>query len=167
MQLTKQNRSSLPLIAMLIAILLTMSGAPAQANGPAAPPDSDLTQSAPARAVSPEGLLNPDGTLNMSTGFQGMLDLRGWKVILDGERGPVLKPASRPAASQVTAWNALPNQGLGGGSSPSVRALAVVGSDLYVGRDFTQTGDGTLTNLGYIISGGAYHDVYLPLVIRQ
>jgi hypothetical protein len=147
LQLTKQNRSSLPLIAMLIAILLTMSGAPAQANSLAAPPDSDLTLlSAPAGAVSPEGLLNPDGTLDMSTGFRGMLDLRGWEVILDGERGPVLKPASRPVASQVTAWNALSNQGL----NDDVRALAVVGSDLYVGGGFTQTGDGTLTNLGRI-----------------
>jgi hypothetical protein len=118
LQLTKQNRFSLPLMAMLIAILLTMSGAPAQANSPAALPDSDLTLSTPAAAVSPEGLLNPDGTLDLSTGFQGTLDLRGWEVILDGERGPVLKPASRPAASQVTAWNALSNQGLGGGSSP-------------------------------------------------
>jgi hypothetical protein len=149
LQLTKQDRFSLPLIAMLIAILLTMSGAPAQANSPAAPPDSDLPlPSTPAGAVSPEGLLNPDGTLDISTGFQGMLDLRGWEVILDGERGPVLKPAFRLAASQVTAWNALPNQGLGGGSS--VHMLAVVGSDLYVGGRFTQISDGTLTNLGNI-----------------
>jgi hypothetical protein len=151
LQLTKQNRFSLPLIAMLIAILFTMSGVPAQANRPAAPPDSDLTlPSTPAGAVSPEGLLNPDGTLNLSTGFQGALDLRGWEVILDGERGPVLKPASRPAVSQVAAWKALPNQGLGGGSSPGVRVLAVVDSDLYVGGRFTQTGDGTLANLGRI-----------------
>lgn len=42
------------------------------------------------------------------------LDLRGWEVTLDGERGPVLKPASHPAA-QVTAWSTLPNQGLNSG----------------------------------------------------
>jgi hypothetical protein len=60
-------------------------------------------------------------------------------------------------------WNALPNQGL----NDRVHALAVSGSDLYVGGDFTQTGDGALTNLGYIVRGGAHHDVYLPLVIRQ
>jgi hypothetical protein len=46
-------------------------------------------------------------------------------------------------------WNALPNQGL----NNDVRALAVVGSGLYVGGDFTQTGDGSLTNLGYIAHG--------------
>jgi len=150
LQLTRQDRFSLPFMAVLTAILLTMSGVPARANSLAAMPNRDLTPSALAGAVSPQGLLNPDGTLDMSTGFQGTLDLRGWEVILDGERGPVLKPASRPAASQVTAWNALPNQGLGGGGSPSVGALAVVGSDLYVGGAFTQTGDGALTNLGSI-----------------
>lgn len=37
--------------------------------------------------VSPEGLLNPDGTLDLSTGFEGTLDLSDWEVILDGERG--------------------------------------------------------------------------------
>ena len=158
LQLAKPYRSSLSLIAVFIAILLTMSGAPAQANSPAAPPNRDLTPSALAGAVSPEGLLNPDGTLDMSAGFQGTLDLRGWEVILDGERGPVLKPASRPAAPQVTAWNGLPNQGLGGGLPPmpgrplipTVEALALVGSDLFVGGNFTRTGDGALTNLGFI-----------------
>ena len=34
-----------------------------------------------------------------------------------------------------------------------VRALAVSGSDLYVGGEFTQTGDGSLTNLGNIAHG--------------
>jgi len=162
LQLTKCQTKSffLPLMAMLIAMLLTMVGTAVQANSLAAPPDSDLTgfaerlpgPSTPAGAVPPAGLLNPDGTLNLSIGFQGTLDLRGWEVILDGERGPLLKPASRRAASQVTAWNALPNQGLSGGylPMPSVRALAVVGSDLYVGGNFTRTRDGTLTNLGRI-----------------
>jgi hypothetical protein len=49
-------------------------------------------------------------------------------------------------------WNTLPNQGLGGGSlpMPGVCALAVIGSDLYAGGNFTRTGDGTLTSLGRI-----------------
>ena len=50
-------------------------------------------------------------------------------------------------------WNALPNQGLKGSYSPSVRALTVSSSDLYVGGGFSQTGDGTLTNLGYVARG--------------
>jgi hypothetical protein len=44
------------------------------------------------------------------------------------------------------AWNALPNQGLNNG----VHALATSGSDLYVGGNFTQSGDGVLTNLSCI-----------------
>jgi hypothetical protein len=57
----------------------------------------------------------------------------------------------------------LPNQGL----NSSVRAVGVVGNSLYVGGDFTQTGDGSLTNLGYVARYDVYHKIYLPLVIRQ
>ncbi len=91
-----------------------------------APPPARSVQAAPGSTVSPEGLLNPDGTLDLSTGFQGTLDLRGWQVTLDGERGPVLEPASLSEASQVGAWNALRNRGLSGQGT----GLAVVGSDL-------------------------------------
>jgi hypothetical protein len=96
LHLTQRNRFSLPVGAMLLAILIALSGAPAQ-------------------AVSPT--------------------------------------ASRPVASQVTAWNALPNRGLGGDGSPSVRMMVVIGSDLYVGGGFERTGDDTLANLGCIVAG--------------
>jgi len=43
-------------------------------------------------------------------------------------------------------WNALPNQGL----NNQIFALAAVGDDLYVGGLFTQSGDGTVTNLNHI-----------------
>jgi N-acetylneuraminic acid mutarotase len=43
-------------------------------------------------------------------------------------------------------WHALPNQGLNG----SVYVLAADGSDIYVGGSFTQSGDGTVPNLGYV-----------------
>ena len=109
-----------------------------------------------AGAVSPGGLLNPDGTLDTTTGFQGPLDLRGWEVTLDGERGPLFKPVSRPAAPPI-AWQALPNQGLNG----EVYALAVSGDELYVGGEFTQTADGSLTDLyniaRYNTTEGTWH----------
>lgn len=44
-------------------------------------------------------------------------------------------------------WYALPNTGLSGLVDPSVYALAVNGSQLYVGGAFTQTADGSITNL--------------------
>jgi hypothetical protein len=62
----------------------------------------------------------------------------------------------------TTTWHALPNQGLNGW----VNALALSGSDLYVGGYFWQTGDGALA-LSYIARYGAYHQVCLPLLISQ
>jgi hypothetical protein len=54
-------------------------------------------------------------------------------------------------------WHALNNQGL----NDTVRAVVMVGSDLYVGGLFTQTGDGSLTNLGriarYDTTTGVWH----------
>jgi len=125
---------------LFIAVLLTV------VLVTALPQPTQAELAVPSGDVSPYGLLNPDGTLDMSTGFQGTLDLRGWQVTLDGERGPVLEPASLSDASQAKTWNAFPNQGLNYG----VFALAVSGSDLYVGGYFSQTGDGTLTDLGNI-----------------
>jgi hypothetical protein len=43
-------------------------------------------------------------------------------------------------------WNAMPKKGL----NAEIYALAVIGSDLFVGGRFTQTGDGALANLGGI-----------------
>ena len=58
------------------------------------------------------------------------------------------------------AWSALANNGLNDllPISYAVRALAVSGSDPYVGGVFTQTADGTVTNLNYIAkySDGAW-----------
>src|SRR6186997_1249828 len=53
--------------------------------------------------LSPRELLNTDGTLNLTTGKAGALDLRGWDVILDPQRGPLLSSNAPAAAS----WSAL------------------------------------------------------------
>jgi N-acetylneuraminic acid mutarotase len=69
-----------------------------------------------------------------------------------------------PYDTVAGAWRALPNQGLNG----FVLSLAAAGSDLYVGGDFTQTGDGTVTGLGDIARYDLYpNKVYLPLVMRE
>jgi len=203
------RRSSLarrPLAKALRLLFIAALLAGALGAAPAKPVQADPAPIA--GAVSPGGLLNPDGTLDTTTGFQGTLDLRGWKVTLDGERGPLFKPVSRPAAPPI-AWHALPNKGLGGrvytqavsgddlyvggrfhvtgegtlqflgniarydttagawqalpnqGLDDDVRALAVSGDDLYVGGGFTQTGDGSLTDLGniarYNTTAGTWH----------
>ena len=76
---------------LFIAALLVLG----RGTAPAKPVQAELAPFV--GAVSPGGLLNPDGTLDTTTGFQGALDLRGWEVTLDGERGPLFKPVSRPA----------------------------------------------------------------------
>ncbi len=99
----------------------------------------------PARAASlipVESFLKADGSLNPSTGINGTVDLRGWDVTLDSVRGPILSPqSSAPAAPTVATWGALANNGLNNG----VNALAVIGTDLYVGGNFTATSDGAVT----------------------
>ena len=63
-------------------------------------------------------------------------------------------PQNAPAAALLGTWASLPNLGLNG----RVNDIAVMGSDVYVGGDFTQTADGSVTNLNYIakFSGGAW-----------
>jgi hypothetical protein len=108
-QLTRRIRFSSLLITMLVAILLTELRAPVQANSPAAPPGSDLTLGAPAGAVSPDRLLDPDGTLDMSTGFEGTLDLRGWELSIFARHGPIdFRPkwsTPRDGAGEIPAEN--------------------------------------------------------------
>jgi len=54
-------------------------------------------------------------------------------------------------------WHALPNQGL----NHHVHALVVAGSDLYAAGYFTETGDGSMTDLGHVARydtvGGSWH----------
>ncbi|WKZ55768.1 MAG: hypothetical protein QY324_06965 [Anaerolineales bacterium] len=103
-----------------------------------------LSPASPAEAadesqgVSPQGFLNPDGTLNLSKDLRGSLDLSGWDVSLDPARGPLFAPLGAPAVGD---W-----ENLGGGALPVspnnfVSAVAVSGSDVYIGGSFTDLND--------------------------
>ena len=137
---TRRTRSKTLHLSLITAMLTVALG-----TATAQPIQAELAD--PSGTVSPEGLLNSDGTLDLSTGFEGVLDVSGWQVALDDERGPVLRAASSSATSPVAGWHSLSNQGL---SHYVVFALAVMGSNLYVGGEFTQTADGAVTNLGNI-----------------
>ena len=116
-----------------------------------------LPAQAQSRTLDPASLLNPDGTLDLTSNPHGVFDLRGWDVTLDTQRGPVLTPsASASAAPDASAWTPLANDGL----NYWVYALAVSGSDLYVGGEFTMTSDSgvTLNRIAKYSSG-----VWLPL----
>jgi hypothetical protein len=109
--------------------------------------------------------LNADGTLDLTRGLSGSLDLRGWEVRLDSNRGPVLASPehstdpeqARETVSSQTAtdtWHSLTDNGLDAGP---VYALAVMGSDLYVGGFFFGTNDESVS-LNHIakFSGGTW-----------
>ena len=86
--------------------------------------------------LAADTLLNADGTLNLRAGASGAIDLRGWNVTLDSTRGPVFEPSDRaPNAPSAVDWNPL-----GTGMNGTVYALAVIGTDLYVGGWFTTCG---------------------------
>lgn len=70
--------------ALLLAILL------------GAAPASALSQAQPA-AIPAASLLNPDGTLKLDGAASGAINLSGWNVSLDPQRGPVFAPALAPA----------------------------------------------------------------------
>ena len=133
-----------------LAAILALFGALALVNSSWAISPADAADLLPVN-----GLLNDDGTLNLASAPHGTFDLRGWNVTLDAVRGPVLAPAGSGAhtPSAVGDWSALGSNGVGGGSlNYYVYALAVSGSDLYVGGSFTNVNNGgtTLTAADYI-----------------
>ncbi len=151
--------------SILAAFALVLTSAAATVLAPLAVPSA----SAQFEGVPVERLVNGDGTLNLSAGFSGSLDLRGWEVTLDSQRGPILSRASdearrfqgngnlepqrAPQTPLSLAWSAFPHAGLNG----SVYALALSGSDLYLGGDFTATNDGAVAlNRIAKFSGGAW-----------
>src|SRR5262249_11469515 len=93
----------------------------------------DATGGALNDSLSTDDLVNPDGTLDLKREKHGKVDLKGWTVSLDSVRGPILTPqGSAPNAPQVanaTGWGEVAN----GGLNDSVYAMAVIGTDVYVG----------------------------------
>ena len=96
--------------------------------------------------VSVDSVVNGDGTLNLGTGRSGTLDLRGWNVQMDPKRGPILTREMNAARFAGGQWAASNNNGLNG----EVFAIAVIGSDVYVGGTFTETEDGAVEFLNAI-----------------
>ncbi len=79
--------------------------------------------------LAPNQVLNPDGTMKLNTEQSGAVDVRGWNVQLDPQRGPVFAPQ----APTADIWSTLGN-GLNGG----VYAVTLNGSEVYVGGTFTR-----------------------------
>ncbi len=126
-------------------------------------------------AVRAERLLNTDGTLNLTTGFQGNLDLTGWDVRLDNEFGVRLSRQSAPAerapvdTPPADGFQNMPQvagtwSALGSGLNSTVFAIAISGSDVYAGGNFVDAGGDA--NADYIAKFTVNAKLYLPLIMR-
>ena len=74
------------LVGILLTALLVLTALPAA-------PALAKREVATVSGTLPASLLIDGGALNLATGFSGVLDLRGWQVTLDAQRGPLFRPA--------------------------------------------------------------------------
>ncbi|HLK97953.1 MAG TPA: hypothetical protein VK364_09310, partial [Hymenobacter sp.] len=111
----------LRLFALLLALLPLAVRAQAPAGG---------------EATSVGTILNPDGTVR--AGAQGSFDASGYQL----SYGPSGEPLLRPGGTAAPGWNSLDVDapGLQNGVNGEVYALAVSGTDVYVGGYFNQAG---------------------------
>lgn len=79
-------------------------------------------------------LLNPDGTINLNSGYRGSLDLSGWKLVSDSRQ----PPRFAPLAAGDGHWDGIFGRP---GVNNSVNALAMDGlGNLYAGGNFNTAG---------------------------
>src|SRR5262249_44447790 len=103
--------------------------------------------------LSLDDLVQVDGTIDFKSAPNGTVNLRGWNIQLDPQRGPVLSRGNAAPTANET-WAALSNNGL----SSRVFALAIFQNSLYVGGTFSETEDGFIANLSNIARfDGSWH----------
>ena len=102
-------------------------------------------------ATTAETLLKADGTLDLSKGYNGSLDAAGWRMVHGNNGEPrfiratspepsIDLPARTVVGSDTGYWDgrfSFPGLGV----NDYVMAIAVSGSDVYVGGKFTRAGD--------------------------
>ncbi|MBI5022441.1 MAG: choice-of-anchor D domain-containing protein [Ignavibacteriales bacterium] len=83
-----------------------------------------------------EKLLNPDGTINTKSGFSGTLDPEGYHMVIDPKGTPQFIQTTESAAV-VPADSSWDDKFVYSGTEwLPVRAIAVSGTDVYIGGDF-------------------------------
>jgi hypothetical protein len=105
---------------------------------------TDSASVAGSSTVDISDAIAPDGTFNGRPGLAGTIDVGGWSLISDIGTGeaPRFEQAGEGATvaqSGVPTWMALGSNAAGtnGAINTTVYALAIMGSDLYVGGGFT------------------------------
>src|SRR5579859_6574555 len=93
-----------PVVALLILLTLRVAPAAGAPSAPAAAAPAG-TAAAPANHGRPLAeLLNPDGTLNLHTGYSGTLDPAGWQLA-QGTAGPARFVPAAPAVAGDENWD--------------------------------------------------------------
>jgi len=112
---------TLPLLLALIATAILPAFAQVASNG---------------RTESIERLVRDDGSLDLSSGYHGSLDAKGWEVRLAPDGSPrFFKASAADAHPDNIYWD--DRFGLGGSSGP-IYTIAVSGcNDVYIGGRFT------------------------------
>jgi hypothetical protein len=122
------------LASMLVAAVVA-GPLPVTAHGPLPPAAAPREHSTDLAAA-----LNADGTFRGAPGVAGTIDTSAWTLVSNlaaGER-PRFAPAGLDVATPIGPWSALGSNGSGNGALNSqVYALAVSGTDLYVGGAFS------------------------------
>ncbi|MBL8167513.1 MAG: putative Ig domain-containing protein, partial [Acidobacteria bacterium] len=91
-----------------------------------------------------EKMLNPDGSLNLSTGFSGSLDVKGWQMEHAPDDAPRFVKAS-PLAPGDENWDPQFTNSIG--VSGFVSAITVSGTDIYVGGYFVSIAGVRVNNI--------------------
>ena len=140
------------MLALLVLVWLNLAQTPAVAQE-ASTPEPSLTPL--------EALLQPDGTLDLQTGFSGSLDPTGWTLVSEPGQSPRFVRVSNSGeftnGSALNSPAAVPGDefwddrfgGQLGENSPNgqVCVVAVSGSDVYVGGDFSIAGGVPANNI--------------------
>jgi hypothetical protein len=95
-------------------------------------------------AVLLESILNPDGSLQTGSDFQGSLDPAGWRMTLDAQGNPRFV-----REESLDTYPAVPSDGdanwddqfVMAGANGDVNAIGVDGINLYIAGNFTMVGN--------------------------
>ncbi|MBO9336933.1 MAG: hypothetical protein J7455_20090, partial [Roseiflexus sp.] len=111
---------------------LVAAGVADAASAPVAATDDDEDDDP--QTIPVEDLLNLDGTLRPDGTFNGAVDISGWDVTLDPDSGPIFSPQAL-----TYTWENL-GTGVEGLLNGEVYAIAISGTNVYVGGRFANAG---------------------------